>query len=138
MVFSSCQSSSEKENKRPQIDSSSVSQKASIQDVEEGIRANIDAKTKAGDGYFTFWNDSIELSLKLVRVHTEYLSVLGTNEFFACVDLATENGDVYDVDFFLEGTVGEMKVTQTDVHKLNENRIMLGSRVMTISGIRSQ
>ena len=119
VVFSSCQSSSEKENKRPQIDSSSVSQKASIQDVEEGIRANIDAKTKAGDGYFTFWNDSIELSLKLVRVHTEYLSVLGTNEFFACVDLATENGDVYDVDFFLEGTVGEMKVTQTDVHKLN-------------------
>ena len=119
VVFSSCQSSSEKENKRPQIDLSSVSQKASIQDVEEGIRANIDAKTKAGDGYFTFWNDSIELSLKLVRVHTEYLSVLGTNEFFACVDLATENGDVYDVDFFLEGTVGEMKVTQTDVHKLN-------------------
>ena len=119
VVFSSCQSSSEKENKRPQIDSTSVSQKASIRDVEEGIRANIDAKTKAGDGYFTFWNDSIELSLKLVRVHTEYLSVLGTNEFFACVDLATENGDVYDVDFFLEGTVGEMKVTQTDVHKLN-------------------
>ena len=119
VVFSSCQSSSEKENKRPQIDSSSVSQKASIQDVEEGIRANIDAKTKAGDGYFTFWNDSIELSLKLVRVHTEYLSVLGTNEFFACVDLATENGDVYDVDFFLKGTVGDMKVTQTDVHKLN-------------------
>ena len=119
VVFSSCQSSSEKENKRPQIDLSSVSQKASIQDVEEGIRANIDAKTKAGDGYFTFWNDSIELSLKLVRVHTEYLSVLGTNEFFACVDLATENGDVYDVDFFLEGNVGEMKVTQTDVHKLN-------------------
>ena len=119
VVFSSCQSSSEKQNERPQIDSSSVSQKVSIQDVEEGIRANIDAKTKAGDGYFTFWNDSIELSLKLVRVHTEYLSVLGTNEFFACVDLATENGDVYDVDFFLEGTVGEMKVTQTDVHKLN-------------------
>ena len=52
-------------------------------------------------------------------MHTEYLSVLGSNEFFACVDLATENGDVYDVDFFLEGSVGDMKVTQTDVHKLN-------------------
>ena len=118
IFFSSCQSSVKKE-KRSQIDSSLVSQKATIQDVEQGIRANIDAQIKAGNGYFTFWNDSIELSLKLVRVHTEYLSVLGSNEFFACVDLATENGDVYDVDFFLEGIVGDMKVTQTDVHKLN-------------------
>jgi hypothetical protein len=118
IFFSSCQFSVKKE-KRSQIDSSAVSQKITIQDVEQGIRANIDAQIKAGDGYFTFWNDSIELSLKLVRVHTEYLSVLGSNEFFACVDLATENGDVYDVDFFLEGAVGDMMVTQTDVHKLN-------------------
>ena len=118
IFFSSCQSSIKKE-KRSQIDSSSVSKRVTIQDVEQGIRANINAQIKAGDGYFTFWNDSIELSLKLVRVHTEYLSVLGSNEFFACVDLATENGDVYDVDFFLEGTIGNMKVTQTDVHKLN-------------------
>ena len=118
IFFSGCQSSV-KQEKRSQIDISSVSKKTTIQDVEQGIRANIDAQIKAGDGYFTFWNDSIELSLKLVRVHTEYLSVLGSNEFFACVDLATENGDVYDVDFFLEGSVGDMKVTQTDVHKLN-------------------
>ena len=118
IFFSSCQFFVKKE-KRSQIDSSAVSQKITIQDVEQGIRANIDAQIKAGDGYFTFWNDSIELSLKLVRVHTEYLSVLGSNEFFACVDLATENGDVYDVDFFLEGAVGDMMVTQTDVHKLN-------------------
>jgi transglutaminase-like putative cysteine protease len=118
IFFSSCKSSIKKE-KRSQIDSSSVSKRVTIQDVEQGIRANINAQIKAGDGYFAFWNDSIELSLKLVRVHTEYLSVLGSNEFFACVDLATENGDVYDVDFFLEGTIGNMKVIQTDVHKLN-------------------
>ncbi len=118
IFFPSCQSSVKKE-KRSQIDSSLLSQKATIQDVEQGIRANIDAQIKAGDGYFTFWNDSVELSLKLVRVHTEYLSLLGSNEFFACVDLATENGDVYDVDFFLKGTVGSMKVTKTNVHKLN-------------------
>ena len=85
-IFSGCQSSV-KQEKRSQIDISSVSKKTTIQDVEQGIRANIDAQIKAGDGYFTFWNDSIELSLKLVRVHTEYLSVLGSNEFFACVDL---------------------------------------------------
>lgn len=90
-----------------------------IADVEKGIRAYIDRKTEAEQGYFHVANDSLDLNLKLVRVHTEFLSVLGPNEFFACVDLATSDGDVYDVDFFLEGEVGKMDVTRTDIHKRN-------------------
>lgn len=93
--------------------------KVTIKDVERGIRANIDQRTQDGGGYFNFQKDTIDLSLKLVRVHTEYLSVLGPNEFFACVDLATENGDVYDMDFFLDGSAAKMSVTRTDLHKLN-------------------
>ena len=93
--------------------------KITISDVEAGIRANIDTRTKEGGGYFNFQNDTMDLGLKLVRVHTEYLSILGPNEFFACVDLATENGDVYDMDFFLKGVPGDMQVTRTDLHKLN-------------------
>ncbi|MCK5103448.1 MAG: transglutaminase domain-containing protein, partial [Cyclobacteriaceae bacterium] len=93
--------------------------KVTISDVERGIRTNIETRTKEGGGYFNFQSDSVNLSLKLVRVHTEYLSVLGPDKFFACVDLATENGDVYDVDFFMKGTPGNMQVTKTDVHKLN-------------------
>jgi transglutaminase-like putative cysteine protease len=57
--------------------------------------------------------------MKLVRVHTEYLSNLGPKRHFACVDLADESGDVYDVDFFLDGEPGNMNVTETSVHKLN-------------------
>ena len=57
ILFSGCQSSV-KQEKRSQIDISSVSKKTTIQDVEQGIRANIDAQIKAGDGYFTFWNDN--------------------------------------------------------------------------------
>jgi len=90
-----------------------------IEDVEQGIRANINERVERGGGYFNFQKDTFDLKLKLVRVHTEYLSVLGSNEFFACVDLATENGDVYDVDFFMKGTANDMKVTSTDIHKLN-------------------
>lgn len=93
--------------------------KVTIEDVDEGIRAHIAAKVKEGGGYFHFQKDSLELRLKLVRVHTEYLSVLGSNTFFACVDLATAGGDVYDVDFFLKGVPGDMDVTRTDFHKLN-------------------
>jgi len=114
----SCQP--EKDKKELPLESSiSVNKKPSIADVEHGIRANIKNNTSAGDGYFNIKKDTIDLSLKLVRVHTEYLSVLGPNKFFACVDLATTSGDVYDVDFFLEGTIDDMKVTSTDVHKLN-------------------
>lgn len=93
--------------------------KADIADVEAGIRAYIDRETEANGGVFHVENDSLDLDLKLVRVHTEYLSVLGPNEFFACVDLATESGDVYDVDFFLDGEPGKMDVTRTDIHKRN-------------------
>ena len=94
-------------------------QLVTITHVEKGIRSNIDRRVKDGGGYFNFRNDTLKLSLKLVRVHTEYLSVLGKNEFFACVDLATESGDVYDVDFFLEGTADSMVVTRERIHKLN-------------------
>ncbi len=112
VLLFACESNPKEEAKKPK-------KKVSIEEVDQGIRANIDAKTKEGNGYFTFTADTAELSLKLVRVHTEYLSVLGPNEYFACVDLATENGDVYDVDFFLTGEPGDMTVTRTSLHKLN-------------------
>lgn len=96
-----------------------TSQKVTIEEVEAGIRADIIKKTKDGGGYFDFENDTIDLRLKLVRVHTEYLSVLGPDKYFACVDLATANGDVYDMDFFLTGQPGDMEVTRTTLHKLN-------------------
>jgi transglutaminase-like putative cysteine protease len=93
--------------------------KATISDIEAGIRSYITDKTTSGDGYFHIEDDSLELNLRLVRVHTEYLSVLGPDRFFACVDLADISGDVYDVDFFLSGKPGDMEVTETTVHKLN-------------------
>jgi transglutaminase-like putative cysteine protease len=119
LMLSSCQPPENQGRIPANITAKITKRKPSITDVERGIRANIEARTKAGDGYFNIKKDTIDLSLKLVRVHTEYLSVLGANKFFACVDLATTSGDVYDVDFFLDGDIDNMKVTSTDVHKLN-------------------
>ena len=84
-------------------------------DIEAGIKENIAKKVEEGGGYFIL--DS--LKLQLVRVHTEYLSNLGPRYHFACVDLADVSGDVYDVDFFLKGDPGTMRVTETTLHKLN-------------------
>ncbi|SDL25016.1 transglutaminase-like domain-containing protein [Kriegella aquimaris] len=88
-------------------------------DIEAGIKANIAKKVAEGGGYFQMTTEDKELRLQLVRVHTEYLSNLGPRSHFACVDLADVSGDVYDVDFFLEGDPGSMTVTETTLHKLN-------------------
>ncbi|WMN06656.1 transglutaminase domain-containing protein [Marivirga arenosa] len=113
-----CQSS-EKNSSEVSKTENKVVTKVDIADIEKGIKAYIKNKTKEADGYFHVKDENKELRLKLVRVHTEYLSNLGPNRHFACVDLADENGDVYDVDFFMEGKPGAMDVTETTVHKLN-------------------
>jgi len=93
--------------------------KVSINQIEEGIKAYIDDQIEKNGGVFPVKDDNHDLKMKLVRVHTEYLSNLGPKKHFACVDLVDESGDVYDVDFFMEGDPGAMDVTSTTVHKLN-------------------
>lgn len=89
------------------------------QDIQDGIEQHIEEQTRLGNGYFNLAFDDKQLRLKLVRVHTEYLANLGPGRHFACVDLASTDGNVYDVDFFLAGEPGLMKVTETTVHKIN-------------------
>ncbi len=88
-------------------------------DIEAGIKAYIEEQTRLGEGYFPIHFDGMDLRLKLVRVHLEYLSNLGPRRHFACVDLATTDGNVYDVDFFMAGDPGSMTVTETTIHKVN-------------------
>ncbi len=88
-------------------------------DIQAGIEKHIDEQSRIGNGFFTLDYEGNQLKLKLVRVHTEYLANLGPRSHFACVDMATSDGDVYDVDFFLAGDPGAMTVTETTVHKFN-------------------
>ena len=88
-------------------------------DIKAGIEHHIEELSIRGGGYFPLEFEGEQLNLKLVRVHMEYLANLGPRRHFACVDLASTDGNVYDVDFFLSGDPGEMIVTETTVHKLN-------------------
>lgn len=88
-------------------------------DIRDGIEAHIAEGTRAGDGVYEIVDAGERLRLKLVRVHTEYLSKLGPGRHFACVDLATADGDVYDVDFFLAGEPGAMTISERAIHKRN-------------------
>lgn len=88
-------------------------------DIADAIKQHIDEQSRLGDGTFNIAFKGKELKLRLVRIHFEYLAVLSPTLHFACVDLAAEDGDFYDVDFYLEGRPGSMKVTETTVHKIN-------------------
>jgi transglutaminase-like putative cysteine protease len=88
-------------------------------DIQAGIEQHIQEQVRLGGGYFNLPFREKQLRLKLVRVHNEYLAKLSPGRYFACVDLADISGDVYDVDFFLAGDPGAMKVTETTVHKIN-------------------
>ncbi len=117
-VLSSCQQNAE-EKTNPSGDAAKPSKKVSIPEIEAGIKSYIQNKTAENDGYFHVTDRGKDFRMKLVRVHTEYLSSLGPERQFACVDLVDVSGDVYDVDFFMSGKPGEMTVTETTVHKLN-------------------
>jgi hypothetical protein len=113
-----CNSNTKKEKEEKSLAANNIP-KVVTADIEAGIKANIAKKVEEGGGYFNMTTDGKELRLKLVRVHTEYLSNLGPRRHFACVDLADVSGDVYDVDFFLKGDPDNMTVTETTLHKLN-------------------
>ena len=94
-------------------------------DIADAIRQHIDEETTKGGGTFNLPFHEKTLKLRLVRIHFEYLAVLTRTEHFACVDLAGDDGEFYDVDFFLEGRPGSMKVTETTVHKINGQPLYL-------------
>ncbi len=113
-VFAGCNGSKDKEK-----ETSGPAAHVVTKDIQDGIEKHIEEQTGLGEGYFRIAFGDSELRLKLVRVHTEYLANLGPGRHFACVDLASTDGDVYDVDFFLAGDPGAMTVTETTVHKVN-------------------
>jgi hypothetical protein len=92
----------------------------STADISAGIRNNIDAKgKKSPDGKFHVRYQGQDLALDLIKVHDDRLQDLGSGKYFACVDMKGADGKTYDIDFFLTGQPGEMKVTETSVHKID-------------------
>jgi hypothetical protein len=92
----------------------------STADISAGIKKNIDAETKkSSDDKFHVKHEGQDLALDLIRVHDDRLQDLGDGKYFACVDMKGTDGKTYDIDFFLTGQPGKMKVTETSVHKID-------------------
>jgi hypothetical protein len=92
----------------------------STADISTGIKKDIDAQSKkTTDGKFHVKYEGQDLALDLIKVHDDRLQDLGDGKYFACVDMKAADGKTYDVDFFLTGQPGKMKVTETSVHKVD-------------------
>jgi hypothetical protein len=92
----------------------------SAADISVGIKRHIANDTKkSNDRKFHVKYGNKDLALDLVKVHDDRLSSLGGGKYFACVDMKATNGTIYDIDFFMTGQPGSMRVTESSVHKIN-------------------
>ena len=90
----------------------------SVSDLEKAIKADVAEKSTKG----VFKVEDAELKktwdLKLDHVHTERLSKLSADTYFACVDMKDPDGKVIDVDFFLKKNGDKLDMTDTTIHKI--------------------
>ena len=119
------------EHPRPQIQLPPQTTTRSAQSVTEtkqvskaeisvGIKKQIASDIKKStDRKFHVKYRGKDLALDLIKVHDDRLSNLGGGKYFACVDMKATDGTVYDIDFFMAGQPGSMRVTETSVHKIN-------------------
>jgi hypothetical protein len=95
-------------------------EKVTTAEISTGIKKHITSESKnSTDHKFHVTQDGKDLALELIKVHDDRLSALGDGKYFACVDMKATDGTTYDIDFFMTGNPGDMKVTETSVHKVN-------------------
>jgi hypothetical protein len=93
---------------------------ASMTDVSAGLKKYIDNSTrKSADRKFHVRHQGKDLALDLIKIHDDRLSSLGGGKYFACVDMKGTDGRIYDIDFLMALPPGQLKVTETSVHKIN-------------------
>jgi len=93
---------------------------ASMSDVSSGLQRFIsDYSAKSADKKFHMPYQRRDLALDLVKVHDDRFSNLGSDKYFACVDMKGSDGKLYDIDFFMLVKPGKLTVTETSVHKIN-------------------
>jgi len=98
----------------------------------DDIKATMDehvAKLLDAEGLFHVLDDKTgeNLALKFVKVHDPVRQIRG-NIYFACTDfhVAGDPDKLYDIDFWLDGTTGQLVVYDTKVHKEPRKSLIYG------------
>ena len=104
----------EKQAKQPKAE-----KKMTLDELADAITLYIEQDTKLKGGYFMVYDaeEKKPLVLKLDKVHRERLSGLGGGVYFACTDMKSDGGVIYDLDFFMKQTANGIETTEVSVHK---------------------
>ena len=90
-----------------------------LDQLEEAITRYIQRDSKLKGGYFLIYDagEKKPLVLQLEKVHKERLSTLGGGLYFACTDMKSSDGTVYDLDFFMKRIGPGIETTEVAIHK---------------------
>ncbi len=90
-----------------------------VQDIKAAVTKHIENALDA-QGIFHMQDDKTgeQLRLKFVQVH-DPVRQIGSDVYFACTDfhILGEPEKLYDIDFWMKDSAGELKVFQSKVHK---------------------
>ncbi len=109
----------------------SVTDAASIvyaQDIKAAMHRHIE-NVVGDDGLFNIVDDvtSEPLILRFVQIH-DPVRQIGDDVYFACTDFHVQGAPekIYDIDFWMDGSSGELKVFDTKVHKEPRSSLLYG------------
>jgi hypothetical protein len=102
-----------------QAEQPKAEKKMTLDELADAITLYIEQDTKLKGGYFMVYDaeEKKPLVLKLDKVHRERLSGLGGGVYFACTDMKSDGGVIYDLDFFMKQTANGIETTEVSVHK---------------------
>ena len=99
-----------------------------VEDIKSTMRAYVASQLDA-NSLFHLKDDKTgeNLALKFVMVHDPVRQIRG-DIYFACTDFHVqgEPEKIYDIDFWMDGSSGELKVYDTKVHKEPRSSLLYG------------
>ena len=108
-----------KQDEKKAVQLEPVEKKMTLDELADAITLYIEQDSKLKGGYFLVYDaeEKKPLALKLDKVHRDRLSGLGGGVYFACTDMKSDGGVVYDLDFFMKQTPRGIETTEVSVHK---------------------
>ena len=110
---------SEHPTKKKKVTTETKVSAVTVDQMTQAITDYISSDAKLKGGFFFVYDASAKKTLQLTldKVHTERLSQVGDNLFFACSDFKSAGKEMYDLDFFMESKDGQLAVTEIMIHK---------------------
>ncbi len=107
------------EEKKQPAEHAESGEKMTLDELAVAITQYIEQDSKLKGGYFLVYDaeEKKPLVLQLEKVHKDRLSALGGGLYFACTDMKSSDGTVYDLDFFMKRTGRAIETTEVAIHK---------------------